>query len=159
MKIVGIILMNLLISHSIYSKDTITNCRDYYYGVCLNEVAIEDFDAYLALHKESEDQTIKGYHAVIWFLWADFYVNPIKKWKCFSKGKNELEELINADYNNIELRFLRLTIQDNVPAFLGYNQNIKEDKDFLYNQLNNITDKDLRKRIISYLSFGMAKLK
>ena len=69
------------------------------------------------------------------------------------------QELINADYNNIELRFLRLTIQDNVPAFLGYNQNIKEDKDFLYNQLNNITDKDLRKRIISYLSFGMAKLK
>ncbi len=159
MKTFGFVILSLVISHNVYSKDAISICRDYYYGVCLNEESIHDFDSYLTLHKERADVAVEGYRAVIWFLWADYYVNPIKKWKCFNKGKDRLEELIGENRNNVELRFLRLTIQDNLPDFLGYNSNINDDKDFIYHQISSIVDKDLYGRIVLYLRFnGMAKI-
>jgi len=154
MKQVGIIVMSLLISHSVYSNDTAKNCRDYYYGVCLDQIAIQDFHDYLELHHSNEDNIIKGYEAVIWFLWADYYINPMQKWKCFKKGKAQLDALIEANKKSMELRFLRLTIQENVPSFLGYNQNKKEDKSFIHSQLGRVSDKDLHKRIVNYLCYN-----
>ena len=160
MKRIVAVIMSLLISHTAFSKDAISNCRNYYYGVCLSEVSIKDFDSYLQLHKGSENESIKGYQSVIWFLWADYYINPIKKWKCFTIGIEKLDQLIESHKDNAELRFLRLTIQENTPKFLGYNENIKEDKQFIYNQLSEIVDKDLYQRIVSYLCYnGMAKIK
>jgi len=160
MKRIGIVIMSLIISHTAFSENAISNCRYYYYGVCLSEVSIKDFDSYLQLHKGSDNESIKGYQSVIWFLWADYYVNPIKKWKCFTTGIDKLDQLIESHKYNPELRFLRLTIQENIPIFLGYNENIKEDKQFIYNQLNEIVDKDLYQRIVSYLCYNsISKIK
>jgi hypothetical protein len=160
MKQISLLIMSLSISFCAFSNDTVKNCRDYYYGVCLNETAIEDFNEYLELHKDYNDAVIKGYQSIIWFLWADYYINPIQKWKCFKKGKDELDQLINANSENTELRFLRLTIQDNVPGFLGYSDNKEEDRKFIYNQLDKISDKDLHKKIVNYLCYNsMAKIK
>ena len=160
MKLVGFVLMSMIISHSVYSNDTVTNCREYYYGVCLNKESIHDFQEYLELHNENIGTSVKGYKSAIWFLWADYFINPLKKWTCFNNGKDELEKLIKNNPNNIELRFLRLTIQDNLPNFLRYNQDKKIDKEFIHNRLNQIVDEDLRMRIITYLCYNsMAKIK
>jgi len=150
--------MGLIISYSAFSNNTAINCRKYYYSVCLKEIRVEDFQDYLDLHQETDDIIIQGYQTIIWFLWADYFINPIQKWKCFNKGKSMLEELINENPENIELRFLRLTIQDNLPFFLGYHQNKTKDRIFVFNQANNIPDKDLSTRIINYLCYNsMAK--
>jgi hypothetical protein len=150
-RVLGIIIC-LLISLNIYSNDIAINFRDYYYAVCLSEKPIQEFDSYLALYKESNNVTIKGYQAVIWFLWADFYFSPIKKWECFSKGVLKLDQLIMSYPDNPELRFLRLTVQENVPFFLSYNLNVKEDKSFINSKLNEILDSDLKERITNYLN-------
>lgn len=160
MKQVSIIIMGLLISHNVYSNETVLNFRNHYYGVCLNETSIHEFDTYLSLYKHTNDPTVKGYQSVIWFLWADFYINPIKKWKCFTKGVKKLDQLIKSNSSNIELRFLRLTIQENVSFFLGYNNNVEADKQFIYNGLSNILDKNLHIRITDYLCYNsMTKIK
>ena len=46
-------------------------------------------------------------------------------------GAELLEEAIKEKPNNIELLFLRMTIQINLPSFLGYNDNIDSDKKFI----------------------------
>jgi len=46
-------------------------------------------------------------------------------------GTQILEEAIKEKPNNTELLFLRLTIQINLPSFLGYNDNIDSDKKFV----------------------------
>ena len=160
MKQACIIIMGLLISLNVYSNETVINFRNHYYGVCLNETSIHEFDTYLELYKESNNVTVKGYQAVIWFLWADFYINPIKKWNCFNKGVIKLDQLIESYPDNIELRFLRLTIQNNAPIFLGYNQKVNNDKQFIYSGLNRVSDMDLKERITYYLrKNNMAKIK
>ena len=160
MKLVFILTMSLIISHSVYSSDVNLNCRKYYYGVCLSEISVKDFNDYLELHQNNEEVVIKGYQAVIWFLWADFYLNPIKKWSCYNKGMEKLDQLIASYAENAELRFLRLTIQDHTPFFLNYNSNIKEDKEFIHRNLNSILDKDLQEKITDYLCYNsMTKIK
>ena len=152
MKQASIAILILLISFSVYSNETAINLRNYYYAVCLDETSIQEFDNYLALNKDSKEVTVKAYQAVIYFLWADYYFNPIQKWKSFNKGRNMLDDLINSNSKNTELRFLRLTIQDNVPDFLGYNKHVTEDREFIQKNLSKLVDKDLYKRISQYLS-------
>jgi len=76
--------------------------------------------------------------------------NPYTKYKLFISGKKLLEQAIMKDPRNIELRFLRLTVQLNVPPFLGYSSNINEDKIAIFNGLKNLNDKDLFVRIYQY---------
>lgn len=83
---------------------------------------------------------------------AKHYLNPISKLKTFNNGKKILESAIEKDKLNPELKFLRLSIQENSPSFLGYHNNIKEDKLFLIKCLPTITDDELKKIITSYLN-------
>lgn len=78
--------------------------------------------------------------------------NPYSKFKYFLKGKESLEQAILKDPNNVEYRFLRLSVQLNTPEFLGYNSNIDEDKLVIFNGVKYLSDKDLLKRISDYTS-------
>jgi hypothetical protein len=49
------------------------------------------------------------------------------KSKTFKAGKELLETAISLDHTNVEYRFLRLIIQENAPAILGYSGCIAAD--------------------------------
>ena len=63
--------------------------------------------------------------------------NPSAKISWFRKGKALLDEAIVSDPANFEIRFLRFATQDKSPGFLGYNDNLNEDKNFLIKNLSN----------------------
>jgi hypothetical protein len=69
----------------------------------------------------------------------------------FNAGKVQLEYAIIQEDENIELRFLRLSIQENLPSFLGYSSQIKADRSFLVDHLDQILDEDLKSKISTYL--------
>lgn len=137
---------------SAFASNDLKTIREFYYKVNLEDEGLEDFETYLKTKANINQAERKGYQAMIWFLKAKDYFNPVNKLEAFNKGKIQLEEVLKSNPDNIELRFLRLTIQDNAPSFLGYNNNIKEDKVFLTSKLNTITDDaDLLSRITTYL--------
>lgn len=76
---------------------------------------------------ESENSTLQGYGACMYFMQAKFAKNPITKWGRFKKGKKKLDGLIDADSENVELRYLRFLFQNEMPEFLGYHQNREQD--------------------------------
>jgi hypothetical protein len=84
----------------------------------------------------------KAYYAAAIIISSQYKINPIDKWNNFKIGKNKLEEQIKRDYQNLEMRFLRYCMQKKAPSFLGYQENIEEDKKILQNIKDN-TDKDL----------------
>ncbi|MCF8303557.1 MAG: hypothetical protein K9I94_09820 [Bacteroidales bacterium] len=59
----------------------------------------------------------------------------IEKLKHFVKGKKTLEKAVKQAPENLEIRFLRFATQVESPGFLGYQDNINEDKQFLINYL------------------------
>ena len=100
---------------------------------------------------DSNDALLNGYRGAAMMMEANHVFNPITKLSRFKKGKQVIENAIKSDGMNVELRFIRLTIQTNVPSFLGYSSAIEADKKLLLQQLDQIKDKDLRNRITNYL--------
>ena len=80
-------------------------------------------------------------------IWANHIINPISKLNTFNKGKKNIEFAIKNAPKNVEIRFVRLSIQKNSPNFLGYNDYINEDNNFIKKNKNTITSTTLKKMI------------
>lgn len=80
---------------------------------------------------------------------------PLSKLKRFNQGKSKINQAVLNEPNNLEIRFIRYSIQSKAPAFLGYNTEIENDLNFLIQTLSGdktaLKDEFLRKNIIKFL--------
>jgi hypothetical protein len=83
---------------------------------------------------------------------AKYSLNPIVKLEKFNKGKELIKKAINRDMLNLEIRFIRYSIQSNLPAFLGYHDDLSKDKQFLLDNTMENKDPKLKEMIFNYLS-------
>ena len=89
---------------------------------------------------------------------AKYALNPITKLDQFNKGKELIKKAFSRDTLNLEMRFIRFSIQNNLPSFLGYRDNLDQDKRFLLNNTKASNDPELQEMIFNYLS-GLALIK
>jgi len=101
----------------------------------------------------SPNPLVLGYKAMSLFMMSKHVSSPLSKLSYFNQGKTNLEAAIKMDKNNIELTYLRYSVQYNLPAFLGYKSNLQEDKTKIVNYLKSETfeDKDLHARIYNFM--------
>lgn len=97
-----------------------------------------------------------GFKAMSEFMLCNHVSNVFSKLNHFNTGKKLLEEAIKKELKNPELIYFRFITQTNVPSFLGYSDNIREDKIFLIKYLKETVsdtnkDVDLYNRIKHYL--------
>lgn len=83
---------------------------------------------------------------------AKYAVNPMVKLDKFNKGKNLIQKAFRRDTLNLEMHFIRYAIQSNVPAFLGYHDNLDQDKRYLLHNTKASKDPELQEMIFNYLS-------
>jgi len=102
--------------------------------------------------KEHKDNLMTGYYGAISANMANHAKEPKQKVKYFNQGKRLLEQAIQTDSLNSELRFLRFTIQTNCPKALHYDKSIEADKKFLISHLETQAQPGLQKKIALYLS-------
>lgn len=76
---------------------------------------------------------------------------PWDKLSAYNKGKKTLEKALAVAPEDIELRYLRLGIQSNLPRYLDYRSDITRDSTFLRKELSGIEDRELRLNINAYL--------
>lgn len=79
---------------------------------------------------------------------ARYSVNPFNKIKYFNSGKILIESAIARDKINVEMRLLRYSVQSHIPSFLGYHENIDDDRTFLKSQTDKIKDAQLKAMVI-----------
>jgi hypothetical protein len=112
----------------------------------------------LRLHQEFESADIsqsillQGYKGGVLMGMARHHINPFKKMSFFNDGKKLIESAISIEPENLELRFLRLTIQTNLPEFLGYSESKKKDKAFVLVGLEKEDNEMLKKRMRNFIS-------
>jgi len=75
----------------------------------------------------------KGYTAAMVFMKSRFVKWPFTKMKYFKQGKSLLDNTIDENPTNIEIRYIRFLMQKQIPDFLGYNENISEDFQVIVN--------------------------
>ena len=101
---------------------------------------------------EKNQNLLLGYKGAVMAAMAKFEKEPPQKLKFFKEGKRKLDTAILNDLENIELRFLRLSIQMHTPTALHYNDKIADDKEFINANIQNIKNEKLKKSIADYMA-------
>ncbi|MGO1596130.1 MAG: hypothetical protein ACTHZ1_02170 [Sphingobacterium sp.] len=106
----------------------------------------------LLLNEQANSPLEKAYAAAFHMFMAKHTGNPFKKMNYFKEGRDRLEQQLNANPNNVELRFIRLSIQYHIPKYLGYHDDIEADKDYVMNHLYKLPDEFTKEIIYKYLA-------
>jgi hypothetical protein len=96
-----------------------------------------------------------GYIATLHALKAVHSWNPYNKIKYLNRAERDYKQAVTIDPHNMEIRFMRFSVEHNVPGWLGYNKNLDDDRKTIIQQLHkkNYThaDHDLVVTIIKFL--------
>ena len=146
----------LLVPLPVFSQDlSTTDLRELFYQAAASKQAAQRLYDKLLTIDESSQPLLLGYKGMACFMICHHALNPYSKIKYFLQGRSYLDQALKRDPGNLELRFLRFTVQTNAPEFLGYTRNILADKTFILNSLENDADKtiaqELRIKIVEYL--------
>jgi hypothetical protein len=93
-----------------------------------------------------------GYRGAVFALQGKYAWMPFSKLSFLQDALATLHKAIQQDPENVEIRFLRLTVEKNIPMFLGMAIHLTEDKDkILENILAVSTEPEMRQVIASYI--------
>lgn len=87
--------------------------------------------------------TINAYRAVSEAMMARVVWNPVSKLSQVIKYADQMDAVIKSDADNIEARFLRFSIEYNIPKFLGMSKHLEEDRDMIVQNLSHVATMDL----------------
>ncbi len=96
------------------------------------------------LSKETSNVVFLGYLGAYQTIWANHTSSPIAKLNTFNKGKKNIEQALKIAPDNVELHFIRLSIQVNCPDFLQYSSHINEDKKFIKSNIDKVNSTSLK---------------
>ncbi|NND88838.1 MAG: hypothetical protein HKM28_06295 [Flavobacteriaceae bacterium] len=92
----------------------------------------------------SDPAILVAYKGAIMTMMAKYTRNKSEKKDFFKEGVSLLEAAVESDPNNIEIRTIRLSIQENAPKFLRYHKNISEDKQYILEHYKEVRNAELK---------------
>ena len=148
-----ILLIALLLPPPFYAQDPLLMDVRANIGIAFEDEAVCN-RLYTQFTKDDlkDNILLGGYMGALRIAKSKHRSNLMKKLGLFNDGKEMLESAILKDPKNIELRFLRFTIQVNVPGFLFYNDDLENDRDLIEKNLHTMQNEPLRKRIAAFIA-------
>ena len=107
---------------------------------------------YFKLHMEAIENDIsliQAYKCISRLIYIKHFEPFWIKFFVFNRETKRLDRIIEASPDDPEIRFLRYAVQDRAPFFLGYNDDLKEDKLKIETCFEKC-EKDLREMIEAY---------
>jgi hypothetical protein len=100
----------------------------------------------------SQEPLLIGYKGALEALKAKHAFNPYNKMNYLKKAQKTFEQAIGLSPEDVELRFLRFSVQHYLPAFLGASKHLEEDKQVIVQHINQPgLDKDVRTTVARFL--------
>jgi hypothetical protein len=125
------LLVSLLLWINFAGTPDLSSIRKMYSDVAKSETNAKEFTEKLSNISNNDEKILIAYKAASILLNSKFEKKLGEKINRFKEGAKLLESIIKSEPNNIEIRMIRLSIQENVPGITGYKKNIKEDKKFI----------------------------
>lgn len=107
----GLMFLLLMAANSYADIPSKSEVRSAFQKAAIEERSCSGLIKMLEVYNENNNPLLAGYKACATMMMAKYVFNPFTKLSYFSKGKSLLEKCIKADKQNIELRFLRYTVQ------------------------------------------------
>lgn len=146
--VLSAILIGLL---SAFRQTQISKIRKLYQSAAISATDARRLKDLLIATDSNSTATLYCYKGAIEMVQAKYSINPMVKLGSFGRGKAWMEQAISKDTANVEMRFIRFSIQSNLPAFLGYRDAIGKDRKFLMAHITETRDAELKEMIINYL--------
>lgn len=133
------------------SPDLETVRQDYRQASESEDATKKLYDDLTAIGK-NDDPVLVAYKGAVTTMTAE-YAEGIKDKKAFFKeGRDLLEFAIETEPKNVEIRCIRLSVQENVPKITGYHKNKEEDKQFILDNYTSMQDAGAKKFVKGYAS-------
>ena len=105
----------------------------------------------LAEVKKTDDKVLVAYKGAVLTLMAKYIKGKQEKKSYFKEGAAMLNFAANANPNNIEIRVLRMSVQENTPKFLKFQQNLAEDKQFIIDHFGTTSSNEVKVFVRSFI--------
>jgi hypothetical protein len=115
----------------IFSNPTITEIRKLYATASSSESNAKEFAAKLNEVSKEDNKTLVAYKGASLAILSKLEKKVSDKSKKFKEGSSLIEYAVANEPNSIEIRMIRLSVQENVPKIVNYRGNKKDDKKFL----------------------------
>lgn len=124
------LIVTFLTAFLVFFQTDLETLRNSYAKANLSNANIEAF-INTAEKQTGSDAVTKGYKAAAQIMEAKIAKQNRKS--LVKSGATSLESIIKSNPNNIELRLIRLSVQENIPRIVGYRGSLKDDKVFILN--------------------------
>ena len=153
MKYIFQTILFLCIGFTASAQTTITleEARKIYSESMQDKATCEDAYQKFTSVKNTGNPLLTGYKGAVSVAMSKHLKAAKEKIAHFNEGKKLIESAILEDGKNVELKFIRFTIQTNCPPALKYNKNIPEDKKYIIENLAAVKNNGVRSRIKEYL--------
>jgi tyrosine-protein phosphatase YwqE len=115
----------------LFSNPSITEIRKLYGNVLSSESNAKEFASKLNEVSKEDNKTLVAYKGASLTIISKLEKKISDKSKKFKEGSSLIEYAVANEPNSIEIRMIRLSVQENVPKIVHYRGNKKEDKKFL----------------------------
>jgi hypothetical protein len=115
----------------LFGSPSITEIRKLYTTASSSESNAKEFAAKLNEVNKEDNKTLVAYKGASLTIISRLEKKASDKSKKFKEGSNLIEYAVANEPNAIEIRMIRLSIQENVPKIVNYRGNKKEDAKFL----------------------------
>ncbi len=132
-----------LISVSVISQD-LNGIRSAYPQAVENSEITNKLDGEFKNINSSSKPVLLTYKGAVSTLKAKFAKSRSDKKEFFKEGVSLIESAIKAEPSNVEIRYIRMSVQENSPKFLGYHKNIEDDKQFILKNYSSTASKELK---------------
>ncbi len=149
--VLALCFVTLSVSASMNPTLDIHTLRREYLQAVENEDKTDELLAILS-RENSQEPLLIGYRAALEALKAKHAFNPYNKMSYLKKAQKTFEQAIKLSPEDVEVRFLRFSVQHYLPAFLGASKNLEEDKiAILKNIQHPDLDKDVRTTVARFM--------
>lgn len=100
---------------------------------------------------KNDKKVLVAYKGAITTITAKYQNSNKLKSTIFKNGVSLIEYAVENDKNNIEIRFVRLSVQQNSPKFLKYNKEIEADKKFVLKKFHQIKSPEFKNYLKGYI--------
>ena len=129
----------------------IEKIRELYTKAYLSELDCKLFGENLTKEKKT-CSLIEAYTGCYFLMKCKFTKKPLQKINYFVAGKTNIEQAIKMNPKSVELRFLRYSVQRQLPRFLFYFSELNNDLQFIRENVNKIQNQQTKKFIIESMA-------
>ncbi len=133
-----------------FSPD-LSKVREDYKNAFNNKDVTLQLNENLAAVKKTDNKVLVAYKGAVLALMAKHSKNTKDKKSFFKEGATLIDFAILEQPTNVEMRCIRLGVQENTPKLLKYRANKSEDKQLIIDHFDTINSKDIKKYVRGFI--------